>query len=67
MERSNSGQDLAQEAYARLFERWSDMESENHARNFAYKDPGVEFIDIGSVELKGVSRPVRLHEARGKG
>jgi adenylate cyclase len=27
-------------------------------------DPGVEFIDIGSVELKGVSRPVRLHEAR---
>jgi len=27
-------------------------------------DPGVEFVDIGSVELKGVSRPVRLHEAR---
>jgi adenylate cyclase len=30
-------------------------------------DPGVEFVDIGSVELKGVSRPVRLHEARPKG
>jgi adenylate cyclase len=30
-------------------------------------DPGVEFIDIGSVELKGVSRPVRLHEARRTG
>jgi adenylate cyclase len=26
--------------------------------------PGVEFVDIGPVELKGVSRPVRLHEAR---
>ena len=30
-------------------------------------DPGVEFVDIGSVELKGVSRPVRLHEARRHG
>jgi adenylate cyclase len=30
----------------------------------ATTDPGVEFVDIGSVELKGVSRPVRLHEAR---
>lgn len=31
------GQDLAQEAFARLFERWGDMRSEDHARNFAYK------------------------------
>jgi adenylate cyclase len=30
-------------------------------------DPGVEFVDIGSVELKGVSRLVRLHEARRHG
>ncbi len=30
-------------------------------------DSGVEFVDIGSVELKGVSRPVRLHEARRAG
>lgn len=30
-------------------------------------DPGVEFVDIGSVELKGVSRPIRLHEARRRG
>jgi adenylate cyclase len=30
-------------------------------------DPGVQFVDIGSVELKGVSRPVRLHEARPTG
>jgi adenylate cyclase len=30
-------------------------------------DPGVEFVDIGSVELKGVSRPTRLHEARRRG
>jgi adenylate cyclase len=28
------------------------------------REPGVEFVDIGSVDLKGVSRPVRLHEAR---
>jgi adenylate cyclase len=27
-------------------------------------DTGVRFVDIGSVELKGMSRPVRLHEAR---
>src|SRR5439155_4896994 len=32
-----TGQDLAQEAFAKLFERWSEMESEDHARNFAYK------------------------------
>lgn len=30
-------------------------------------DPGLEFVGIGSVELKGVSRPLRLHEARHKG
>ena len=29
--------------------------------------PGVDFVDIGPVELKGVSGPVRLHEARPKG
>jgi RNA polymerase sigma factor (sigma-70 family) len=32
-----TGQDLAQEAFARLFERWSDMASDDHARNFAYR------------------------------
>jgi adenylate cyclase len=31
------------------------------------REPGVEFVDIGSVDLKGVSRPVRLHEARRNG
>src|SRR5439155_17189280 len=30
-------------------------------------DPEVAFVDIGSVELKGVSGPVRLHEARRNG
>jgi len=30
-------------------------------------DPGVQFVEVGSVELKGVSRPVRLHEARRRG
>jgi adenylate cyclase len=33
----------------------------------ATTDPGVEFLDIGSIELKGVSGPVRLHEARSNG
>jgi RNA polymerase sigma-70 factor, ECF subfamily len=31
------GQDLAQEAFTRLFARWDRMESEAHARNFAYQ------------------------------
>jgi RNA polymerase sigma factor (sigma-70 family) len=31
------GQDFAQEAFARLFARWRGMDSEDHARNFAYK------------------------------
>jgi RNA polymerase sigma-70 factor, ECF subfamily len=31
------GPDLAQEAFARLFERWDRFESEEHARNFAFK------------------------------
>lgn len=31
------GQELAQEAFARLFHRWGDMESADHARNFAYR------------------------------
>src|SRR5262245_21341924 len=32
-----AGQDLAQEAFARLLERWDRMASDDHARNFAYK------------------------------
>jgi RNA polymerase sigma factor (sigma-70 family) len=32
-----TGQDLAQEAFARLFERWGEIASDDHARNFAYK------------------------------
>lgn len=31
------GQDLAQEAFTRLLERWSVMGSDDHARNFVYK------------------------------
>jgi len=30
-------------------------------------DQAVELVDIGSVELNGVSRPVRIHEARRNG
>ena len=26
-------------------------------------DPTVGFVDVGPVELKGVSRPIRLHQA----
>lgn len=32
-----TGQDLAQEAFMRLLERWHDMASEDHARNFTYR------------------------------
>ena len=34
---AGAGQDLAQEAFTRLLERWSDMDSDDHARNFVYK------------------------------
>ena len=32
----------------------------------ATTDPHVEFVDLGPVELKGVSQPVRIHEARSR-
>lgn len=32
-----TGQELAQEAFARLFHRWQDIASEDQARNFAYR------------------------------
>ena len=32
-----TGQDAAQESFARLYARWRDMASEEHARNFAYR------------------------------
>ena len=32
-----AGQDLAQEAFTRVLERWVDMASDDHARNFVYK------------------------------
>jgi len=31
------GPDIAQEAFARLFERWDRIESADHARNFVYR------------------------------
>ena len=31
------GPDIAQEAFARLYERWDRIESRDHARNFAYR------------------------------
>lgn len=34
---AGTGQDLAQEAFTRLLERWNEMTSEDHARNFAYR------------------------------
>ncbi|MGZ8582772.1 MAG: RNA polymerase sigma factor [Actinomycetota bacterium] len=34
---AGTGQDLAQEAFTRLLERWSEMTSPEHARNFAYR------------------------------
>jgi RNA polymerase sigma-70 factor (ECF subfamily) len=32
-----AGQDFAQEAFTRLFGRWGDMTSDDHARNFVYR------------------------------
>ena len=32
-----TGQELAQEAFFRLYGRWSDMRSEEHARRFVYR------------------------------
>jgi RNA polymerase sigma-70 factor (ECF subfamily) len=32
-----TGQEMAQEAFARLFRRWQDIGSEDQARNFAYR------------------------------
>jgi RNA polymerase sigma factor (sigma-70 family) len=32
-----AGQDLAQEAFIRLHERWTEMESVDHARNLVYR------------------------------
>ena len=34
---SSVGQDLAQEAFVRLYPRWGDMDSVEHARNFVYR------------------------------
>jgi RNA polymerase sigma-70 factor (ECF subfamily) len=34
---AGAGQDLAQEAFTQLLERWTDMRSDDHARNFVYK------------------------------
>lgn len=33
----STGQDLAQEAFFRLYERWSNIRTEEHARRFAYR------------------------------
>lgn len=33
----STGQDLAQEAFARLYPRWHDMTSAEHARNFVFR------------------------------
>jgi RNA polymerase sigma factor (sigma-70 family) len=33
----STGQDLAQEAFARLYQRWHDMASLDHARNFVFR------------------------------
>ena len=34
---AGTGQDLAQEAFTRLLERWSEMTSPEHARNWVYR------------------------------
>ena len=54
-----AGQDLAQEAFTRLLERWSDMRSDEHARNFVYKVA----INLARSHLRKYRR-VRLYGLR---
>ncbi len=56
-----AGQDLAQEAFTRLLERWGDMVSNDHARNFVYKVAinlaRSHLRKHGRVFLYGLHRP----------
>ena len=58
---AGAGQDLAQEAFTRLLERWSEMTSDEHARNFVYKVAinlaRSHLRKNGRVLLYGLRRP----------
>jgi DNA-directed RNA polymerase specialized sigma24 family protein len=58
---ASAGQDLAQEAFTRLLERWGDMASDDHARNFVYKVTinlaRSHLRKHGRVLLYGLRRP----------
>ena len=45
------GQDLAQEAFTRALERWSDMDSDDHARNFVYK-VAINLAQVPSAQAR---------------
>jgi RNA polymerase sigma-70 factor (ECF subfamily) len=61
-----AGQDAAQESFARLFARWHQMESKDHARNFAYRVAinlaRSHVRKLGRVSLFGLARPERATE-----
>jgi RNA polymerase sigma factor (sigma-70 family) len=58
---ASAGQDLAQEAFTRLLERWDEMRSDDHARNFVYKVAinlaRSHLRKHGRVFLYGLHRP----------
>jgi RNA polymerase sigma-70 factor (ECF subfamily) len=49
-----TGPDLAQEAFARLFSRWSEMTSEEHARNFVYRVA----MNLAKSHRRRILRPI---------
>lgn len=63
------GPDLAQEAFARLYERWDRMASPEHARNFAFRvalnlaRSHLRRWEPDGVALRPVARPRRRLDA----
>lgn len=52
----STGQDLAQEAFARLYQRWHDMASVDHARNFVFRVA----INLARSHLRKHRTPSRM-------
>ena len=58
---AGTGQDRAQDAFVRLYERWDSMQSDEHARNFVFKVA----INLARSHLRKYLRivPSGLHHA----
>jgi RNA polymerase sigma-70 factor, ECF subfamily len=55
-----SGQDVAQESFARLFVRWKRMESQEHARNFVFRVA----INLARSQLRRQRRQMSARSGR---